>query len=138
MNDTAETISDDAGTQSPDTAPGESPTDEDRTDEAQTDEGKTGDVQTIDGLDVEEIVELPSGRTAVVHQILGKHMRRAQKIMQKHDAMMGNFEVLSQVVLLEGEQLGSREWDEEPWGDIQTLIDSVFPEGGPAQNAPVM
>lgn len=133
MNDTAETISDNAGTQTPDVASDESPAGEDRTDEAQT-----GDVQTIDGLDVEEIVELPSGRTAVVHKILGKHMRRAQKIMQKHDAMMGNFEVLSQVVLLEGEQLGSREWDEEPWDDIQTLIDSVFPNGAPAQGAPVM
>ena len=103
-----------------------------------SDKAQTGDVQTIDGLDVEEIVELPSGRTAVVHKILGKHMRRAQKIMRKHDEMMGNFEILSQVVLLEGEQLESREWDEEPWADIQTLIDSVFPEGGPAQNAPVM
>jgi len=139
MNDTAETISDNnSGAQSPGTPPSEASPDEAETDEAQTDEAEMGDVQTIDGLDVEEIVELPSGRTAVVHKILGKHMRRAQKIMRKHDMTMGNFEILSQVVLLEGEQLNKREWDEEPWGDIQTLIDSVFPEGGPAQNAPVM
>ena len=96
------------------------------------------DVETIDGLDVKEVVELPSGRTAVVHEVLGKHMRRASRVMQERDMMMGNFEVFHQVVLLEGEQLKSVDWDEEPWGDIQVLIEKVFPKGGPAQGAPAI
>lgn len=96
------------------------------------------DVETIDGLDVEEVVELPSGRTAVVHEVLGKHMRTASRVMQKRDAMFGNFEVFHQVVLLEGERLKAPEWDEEPWSDLQVLIEKVFPQGSPSQGAPVM
>jgi len=96
------------------------------------------DVPTIDGLDVQEVVELPSGRTAVVHEVLGKHMRRASRTMQERDAMLGNFEVFHQVVLLEGERLGANEWGEEPWSDLQVLIEKVFPKGGPAQGAPAI
>jgi hypothetical protein len=96
------------------------------------------DVPTIDGLDVKEVVELPSGRTAVVHEVLGKHMRFASRVMQDRDAMFGNFEVFHQVVLLEGERLNASEWGEEPWSDLQVLIEKVFPQGSPSQGASVM
>jgi len=104
----------------------------------QDSDSSSEEVETIDGLDVEEVVELPSGRTAVVHQVLGKHMRRASKVMQKHDAMLGNFEVFHQTVLLEGRRIKPHDWDEEPWADLQVLIEKVFPKGGPAQGASVM
>jgi len=112
----------------------ETPNDSD----ADTQTPSSEDVETIDGLDVEEVVKLPSGRTAVVHEVLGKHMRKASKIMQNRDAMTGNFNVLCNVVLLEGERLKAHEWDEEPWGDIQVLIEKVFPQGSPSQGASVM
>lgn len=73
---------------------------------------------------VDQIIELPSGRTAIIYKGKGLHVRKAQKLMGDDSTLYLNA-LMSMLVEIDGQYLLMEQYDEMEMADYTELMSAV-------------